>query len=208
MSPARPPEGFPLTTANLRAELDDPDPAARRRVMEILARRYWRPVQLFLGRSCGQGDELASDLTQAFFSWLLERDLLLRFDPTRSTFRTFLKGVLRNFAGNELQAVRRQKRGGGVVLLPLDEAAGYGQEHDHGPEAPDVLFDRAFAHDLLARAVDRVRQRYQAAGRLVPFICRPRRRRRATPSWPRAWASARPTSATTSPRCAPRYAPR
>jgi RNA polymerase sigma factor (sigma-70 family) len=165
---SRPPESFPLTTANLRAELDSPDPEARRRVMEILARRYWRPVHLFLARSHGKGDEEARDLTQTFFSWLLERDLLLRFDSTRSTFRTFLKGVLRNFAGNELQAVRRLKRGGGVVLMPLESAAGV--ELEDAAETPDVLFDRAFARDLLARAVERVRQRHQAARRLIPFI--------------------------------------
>jgi RNA polymerase sigma factor (sigma-70 family) len=162
---------FPLTTANLRAELCDPAPHARRRVMETLARRYWKPVYHFLARSYGKGREESADLTQAFFSWLLERDLLLRFDSSRSSFRTFLKGVLRNFAGNEHQALQRLKRGGGITHVALDLAALDRDRARLGVDAdPELLFDRAWLREVVSGAVERVRARYQAGRRIVPFL--------------------------------------
>lgn len=158
---------FPATTANFQAQLRDPDTMARMQVMETLATRYWKPVYHFLRMSYSKSNEDAKDLTQAFFAWLLERDLLLRYDPERSSFRTFLKGILRNFAGNEHQALQRLKRGGGLKTVPMDLA-------DAGLAAaggdPDQAFDRSWLKELLDRAIDRVRARYQANRRLVPFL--------------------------------------
>ena len=157
---------FPHTTANFLQELRNPGTQARLAVMDLLAERYWKPVYHFLRLSYGKSNEDAKDLTQAFFTWLLERDLLGRFDPGRSSFRTFLKGILRNFAGNEHQALQRLKRGGGVKAVPLAaadlEAAGSGDA--------DSLFDRVFLKDAVDRAVDRVRTRFQSGRRIVPFL--------------------------------------
>src|SRR5882672_578839 len=143
---------FPPTTANFQAQLRDPDTLARMQVMETLATRYWKPVYHFLRMSYSKSNEDAKDLTQAFFTWLLERDLLLRYDSERSSFRTFLKGILRNFAGNEHQALQRLKRGGGLKLVPIDLA-------DAGLAAsgtdPDQAFDRSWLKELLDRSIDR-----------------------------------------------------
>ena len=158
---------FPRTTAGLRDGLRDPDPAARQAVMDSLASRYWKPVYHFLRLTYGKQNEEAKDLAQAFFLWLLERDVLLKFDPARSSFRTFLKGVLRNFAGNEHQALQRLKRGGTVKHVPLDAALldAAGAESD-----PDKAFDRVWMRELVSRAVARVKSRYEASRRLLPFL--------------------------------------
>jgi RNA polymerase sigma factor (sigma-70 family) len=155
---------FPRTTEGLRDHLRNPDPQARRAVMESLAERYWSPVFHFLRLTYGKPAEEAEDLAQAFFLWLLERDVLLKFDPSRSAFRTFLKGVLRNFAGNEHQALQRLKRGGGIKHVSLDASA-VEAESD-----PEKAFDRAWTRDLVARAVARVRGRYQASRRILAFL--------------------------------------
>src|SRR5882672_9848524 len=158
---------FPLTTANFQARLRDPDSVARMEVMETLATRYWKPVYHFLRMSYSKSNEDAKDLTQAFFAWLMERDLLLRYDSERSSFRTFLKGILRNFAGNEHQALQRLKRGGGPKAVPVDLA----QVGLAAPAVdPDQAFDRSWLKELLDRSIDRVRARYQANRRLVPFL--------------------------------------
>ncbi|HZE97527.1 MAG TPA: sigma-70 family RNA polymerase sigma factor [Planctomycetota bacterium] len=158
---------FPLTTANFQARLRDPDSVARMEVMETLATRYWKPVYHFLRMSYSKSNEDAKDLTQAFFAWLMERDLLLRYDSERSSFRTFLKGILRNFAGNEHQALQRLKRGGGPKAVPVDLA----QVGLAAPAVdPDQAFDRSWLKELLDRAIDRVRARYQANRRAVPFL--------------------------------------
>ena len=158
---------FPHTTANFLQHLRSPGAEARMRVMETMAERYWKPVYHFLRLSYGKGSEDAKDLTQAFFAWLLERELLLRYDPARSSFRTFLKGILRNFAGNEHQALQRLKRGGGLKMLPLGEAELQGQESETDP---DKLFDSVFLKDTVERAIERVRGRFQSGRRIVPFL--------------------------------------
>jgi len=162
-----PQKDFPRTTANFLRELRDPGAPARAAVMEMLAERYWKPVYHFLRMSYGKGNEDAKDLAQAFFAWLLELDLLGRYDPARSSFRTFLKGVLRNFAGNEHQALQRLKRGGGVKAVPL---AAIDLEAPAPGSDPEKLFDSVFLRDAVGRAVDRVRARFQSGRRIVPFL--------------------------------------
>ncbi len=160
---------FPPTTANFRAQLRDPATLARMAVMETLATRYWKPVYHFLRMTYSKSNEDAKDLSQAFFVWLLERDLLLRFDPSRSTFRTFLKGVLRNFAGNEHQALQRLKRGGGAAHVSIDLAEAALDRGDVETD-PEKMFDRLWTKEILHRAVDRVKARYQSQQRIVPFL--------------------------------------
>jgi len=157
---------FPPTTVHFLQHLRNPAPGAQMQVMGMLAERYWKPVYHFLRLSYGKQNEDAKDLTQAFFAWLLERELLLKYDPARSSFRTFLKGILRNFAGNEHQALQRLKRGGGLKMLPLDVAAG----DLAGATDPDTAFDTVFLKDVIGRAMVRVRDRLQAARRIVPFV--------------------------------------
>jgi RNA polymerase sigma factor (sigma-70 family) len=160
---------FPHTTANFLRELRNPGAQARHAVMEMMAERYWKPVYQFLRMTYGKGNEDAKDLTQAFFAWLLERELLLKYDPARSSFRTFLKGILRNFAGNEHQALQRLKRGGAVKILAL--AAGPADVEDPGGESdPDKAFDTVFLKDAIDRAIERVRLRYESGRRIVPFL--------------------------------------
>ena len=160
---------FPATTANFQAQLRDPATLARMAVMETLATRYWKPVYHFLRMTYNKSNEDAKDLAQAFFVWILERDLLLRFDPARSSFRTFLKGVLRNFAGNEHQALHRLKRGGGVGHVSIDVAAAALERGDTETD-PDKMFDRLWLKEVLRRAVDRVKEKCRATQRVIPFL--------------------------------------
>ncbi len=55
---------FPTTDWGLLKNLRGNDPALRAAGLEILARRYWRPVYCFLKRS-GHDDADSKDLTQA-----------------------------------------------------------------------------------------------------------------------------------------------
>lgn len=134
--------------------------------MEKLGRRYWKPVYVYLRAAAGRDNEEAKDLTQAFFLWLFEGDVLAKYDAARGRFRSFLKGLLRNFVGNHGQAVARLKRGGGVRILPLepdDEAA------PAAGEDPGRLFDRAWMNSVVAEAVGRVRGLFEQTGRGAMF---------------------------------------
>jgi RNA polymerase sigma-70 factor (ECF subfamily) len=161
------PQGeFPRTTAGFEAQLGNPATVAQEAAIATLAQRYWKPVYCWLRAAFAKQSEDAKDLTQAFFAWLLERDLLTKYEPARSSFRTYLKGVLRNFAGNEHQTAHRLKRGGTARVLPIDVAAL--DAVDPGTD-PDRAFDRLWMNDVVDRAVARVRERFAAAGRPEAF---------------------------------------
>src|SRR5207302_6300006 len=54
-----------------------------------LCARYWSPVYAYV-RRCGCDRADAEDLTQAFFSRMLEHRDLAQADPRRGKFRSFL----------------------------------------------------------------------------------------------------------------------
>jgi DNA-directed RNA polymerase specialized sigma24 family protein len=87
-----------------------------------LCRIYWRPIFLFLRRQ-GSNPEDAEDLTQGFFAHLIESRAYARADPEKGRFRSFLLGALKHFVAHARAHDRRQKRGGGMILGPLDTAA-------------------------------------------------------------------------------------
>jgi RNA polymerase sigma factor (sigma-70 family) len=129
--------------------------------LSALCQRYWRPIYSYARQGLRREREDAKELTQAFFLWLIEGQTLERYAPEQASFRHYLKGLLRNFARNEVQARERLKRGGGVASLPLDDAALPGLEAslaDPKATSPEEAFDRAFTADLLERALARVRE--------------------------------------------------
>ena len=97
-----------------------PDDALR--ALSELCRIYWRPIFLFLRRQGSNPDD-AQDLTQGFFAHLIESRAYARADPDKGRFRSFLVGALKHFVEHARAHDRTQKRGGGLILGPLDTAA-------------------------------------------------------------------------------------
>src|SRR4029453_11519573 len=97
-----------------------PDDALR--ALSELCRIYWRPIFLFLRRQGANPDD-AQDLTQGFFAHLIESRAYARADPDKGRFRSFLLGALKHFVAHRRAHDRTQKRGGGMILAPLDTAA-------------------------------------------------------------------------------------
>ena len=108
----------------------------------------------------GRSNEDAKDLTQAFFLWLVEEELVKRYEPGRAAFRTYLKSLLKHFVQDHDKAAHRLKRGGGLRMLGLDEAVPDSKSTD-----PEQAFDQAWLAELMGRAVDRVRERFRSSGR-------------------------------------------
>src|SRR5262245_10964344 len=86
-------------------------PAAQE-ALASLCRTYWYPLYAFV-RRVGHLPEDAQDLTQAFFTRLLEKGDLRLADPERGRFRSFLLAALKHFLAHERDRARAQKRGGG-----------------------------------------------------------------------------------------------
>lgn len=139
---------FPRTTAGFLDTLG----------FETLCRRYWKPVYAFVRVSGATSNEDAKDLTQAFFLWLFEGELLARYERERASFRNYLKGILRRFLADQRKAAGRIKRGGDATLIPMDEVGDVAGE-------PDAVFDQSWMSVLMKGAIDAVKARYAADGR-------------------------------------------
>jgi DNA-directed RNA polymerase specialized sigma24 family protein len=125
--------------------------------MERLCQTYWYPLYVFV-RRWGFGHEDASDLTQAFFARLLEKRYLRSVDSSRGKFRTFLLTSMTHFLANEWDKSQRQRRGGGVKVLSLDEAAAE-QRYQLEPvdqTTPETLFERRWAQTVMGVVLDQL----------------------------------------------------
>lgn len=165
---SRPDAAFPATSWSLIRNLKDAGSADRDRHLERLVQLYWAPVFCVIRHGWAGNDQDAKDLTQQFFlSVVLEGTLVRNFVPDRGSFRAFLRGAITNFMRDELKAQSRQKRGGGVRPLSLD---------DDGvdlanlvPNAdgltPEQVFDAAWTRTVLGRALRLLEERLRADGR-------------------------------------------
>jgi RNA polymerase sigma factor (sigma-70 family) len=162
---------FPQTQWGLVTQARDSTPEVRRAGLEELCRRYWKPVYIYLRRAGAKSVEDAKDLTQAFFLWLTESEVLDRYTKEKASFRTFLKVLLRHFAEHRDRALHRLKRGGGVKILDLDRETLPLKDVLADPRTadPEQEFERTWLNELVARAVKRVRRQLSSQGREIQF---------------------------------------
>jgi len=135
-----------------------------------LCQLYWYPIYAFVRRR-GYSQEDAKDLTQEFFSRVLEKNYLEDADPSRGRFRSFLLAAVRHFLANEWNRKRAQKRGGGQHTIALDAQTAEGRycAEPASQETPEKLYERQWALALLEQVMSSVRQEYVLDGRLEDF---------------------------------------
>jgi RNA polymerase sigma factor (sigma-70 family) len=154
-------EQFPETVWS--SAVAEADPAALDRFFS----EYWRPVYKFI-RTAGKAPiEDAKDLTQEFFRYLIEGGLLARYRREKGRFRSFLKGVLRNFLSQARRDAHAQKRGGGQAVVSLD-VEGLETERflaDRDRLSAEEIFDRQWAADVLSQSLAELRRLLAAEGR-------------------------------------------
>ena len=125
--------------------------------LDGLFQLYWRPVYTFIRTAARGSVEDAKDLTQEFFGYLMEGDVLAAYRADRGRFRVFLKGVLRNFLAHDRRDRGRQKRGGGKLPFSLDVLETEAFLADQRSRTPEELFDRRWADDVLSSALARLK---------------------------------------------------
>ena len=158
-------ENFPETVwSSVLAEPGSPGhPEARERFFAL----YWRPVYKFI-RTAGRASiEDAKDLTQEFFGYFLEGNLLSKYREEKGRFRSFLKGVLRRFLSEARRDGAAQKRGGGKPVLSLDVAELETERFlaEKGAMTPEQIFDRQWARDVLLDSLADLRRALHAEGK-------------------------------------------
>lgn len=137
-----------------------------RTALATLCETYWYPLYALVRRQ-GHDSAEAQDLTQSFFTSLLQKRDLQKVRPERGRFRTFLAVALKHFLINEWRRGRAIKRGGGRIALSLDFAEGESRYRAARTDAntPEACFVRQWALTLLQRVQDVLRNEYAQAGK-------------------------------------------
>jgi RNA polymerase sigma-70 factor (ECF subfamily) len=140
--------------------------AAGAEALENLCRDYWYPLYAYVRRK-GHAPQDAQDLTQEFFSRLLESPWLRDVHPSKGKFRSFLLASMNHFLANEWRRNQTRKRGGGREIFSLDGVAAedlYRFEPSHN-DTPDKVFERRWAMILVERVVTRLQEEYCVSGK-------------------------------------------
>lgn len=142
-----------------------------------LCGKYWYPLYVYVRRR-GYSHAEGQDLTQEFFSRLLEGNLVRLAKRERGKFRSFLLSSLNNFLINEWKKERAQKRGGGRVTFFSElEGADERWRLDAALRTePEEAFDESWALAVLRQAFARLHAEWTGQGRedlfqkLKPFL--------------------------------------
>ena len=155
---------FPTTRWSVFTAARD-DPAAARTALEHLCLAY-RPVVLAVVRRRLGANAQAEDLTQAFFTAMIERRIETQADPLRGRFRTLLLTALNRYLHNAQAARMAVRRGGDQVHADIDDHAGAIVDAEPDPEG---VFLRHWALTVIERALAAVRAETAAAGKGALF---------------------------------------
>ena len=147
----------------------DSSPAAQE-ALEQLCRTYWYPLYAYVRRQ-GHSPEDAQDLTQAFFAFVLDKQVVGQADPQKGRFRSFLLSSLKHFLADERDRALAQKRGGGKEVISLD--AHRAEEWYHREPADtltsDRIFERRWAVTVLEQALAKMRAEQLSTGKAEQF---------------------------------------
>jgi DNA-directed RNA polymerase specialized sigma24 family protein len=144
-------------------------PAARE-ALEKLCRTYWRPVYGFIRRQ-GTRPQDAEDLTQGFFSLLLERRDFDAVRREKGRLRSYLLTSLKHFLASEHRRAMTAKRGKGQQLIALEELSAIERMEMEPADSlsADRLYERRWALTLMEQVLRRLKEEYCTAGNAALF---------------------------------------
>ena len=157
-------------TAVIKVRQQESDQESARQALADLCQNYWYPLYAF-ARRLGRSPEDAQDLTQGFFSHVLEHNLFAAAKPELGKLRTFLLTTFRRFINDAQDRDSAQKRGGGFEMLSLDVITGE-EKYSWEPAettTPESLFERSWAVSVIKTAVSKLGEEEEHAGRGVEF---------------------------------------
>lgn len=148
--------------------------AAAHEALNELCKTYWRPIFAYICRR-GYSAQDAEDLTQDFFTSLLQGPLLRRADPERGRFRSLLLKALQDFLGHAAEKRAAHKRGGGVKFVSWDDWMAQAPSHLSisaqalNSWSAEQLFDMRWAATVVEQALLRLREECARKMRLRLF---------------------------------------
>jgi RNA polymerase sigma-70 factor (ECF subfamily) len=161
---------FPTTHWSWVNAAAEPSANDSAHALRDLCAAYWYPIYSLI-RGLGYATHEAEDITQEYFVHLLNGATISAADQHKGRFRGFLRADCRFFLAHYRERQHALKRGGRVNLISLDtrEAEGRYQAEAQSTADPLRLFDRAWAHDLMAQALARLEREENEAGRGAVF---------------------------------------
>jgi RNA polymerase sigma-70 factor (ECF subfamily) len=147
----------------------DSSPEAKT-ALATLCETYWFPLYAFVRRQ-GYDAQDAQDLTQGFFTRLLEKKDLRDVQRERGKFRSFLLASMKHFLMNEWDRRKAEKRGGGQRMLSVDfdEAESRLRLEPSHEQTPEVIFEKQWALTLLDRVRAVLREEFVRAHKAEQF---------------------------------------
>ena len=162
-------DDFPSTQWSLVVRAGGKRDVAHDALAELCA-HYWYPVYALFRRRSSTVQE-AEDLTQGFFTHLLDGELVAAADPGVGRFRAYLAGCCKNYMLDRHRRRSAKKRGGSGRRVPFDFVEAerrYGREPSHVDD-PERLFVRNWAFALIEQAEKAIRHNYAETGRANLF---------------------------------------
>jgi hypothetical protein len=153
----------------IQAVVQDEDQDKDHVLIDLLIRRYWKPVYCYLRRQ-GYDNEQAKDLTQSFFyDVVLGRQLIQKADPVKGRFRSFLLMALKRYLLTVRDKETAQKRIPQSKLASLETI-----EEDELLQActqltPEDSFNYSWISALLERVLEQVRAECYREGKTVQW---------------------------------------
>ena len=163
------PVAFTTTHWSVVLEAQGQSPTAQE-ALEKLCRTYWRPVFGFIRRQ-GARQEEAEDLTQGFFSLLLERRDFEAVRKEKGRLRSYLLTSVKHFIASENRRATAAKRGKGQPLIPLEELCQTGTREIEptDPLTAERLYERRWALTLMEQVLRRLKEEYCTADNAALF---------------------------------------
>jgi RNA polymerase sigma factor (sigma-70 family) len=163
---------FPETRWSVIVAARSSDGNQRRLAFDRITSAYWKPVYKYIRAKWNKSRDDAEDLTQEFFTRVIEKDFLAGYDPAKARLRTYLRTCVDGIVLNHHRDASAQKRGGAAVILSLDFELAEGELKRTGlpsPERIDDFFEREWVRSIFGMAVDRLRSECEASNKLTHF---------------------------------------
>lgn len=135
-----------------------------------LCQTYWMPLYAYARRQVHDVHD-AQDLTQAFFSVLLEKNYVGSATPERGRFRAYLLTSLKHFMSKQWQKSRAQKRGGGTLPISIDFVLADSTLNIEPASrlTAEQIYEQQWGITLLGNVMDRLATEFKQNGKFRTF---------------------------------------
>ena len=159
-----------MTRWTLVSALNSDSTISAQQALAELCQAYWYPLYVYV-RCRGSSAEDAEDMTQAFFQAIIAKKSLSAAAREKGKLRSFLLGALKNFMVDEYRKQNRQKRGGGLQVLSIDQELAENRYQNEPVDSltPESIFDRRWAMTILDRVQGDLQKEYDERGKSHHF---------------------------------------